>query len=277
MPNVYRTKNQNNLFRRVGKKVAKKIASIDGVIGIIACGGIGRGFSDFHSDLDFFVYADDTKAKEIASYIAVGQLCYKNIHFDIPVHSIEKAERSRVPSKYWCQEMRWTLEYSEIWHDTGGRIERLLQDKVILPEEELKRLLKHHRHHANEILNYIYHSWLDRGWPYNLAHLIRLATGHIILWIYLKNGLFLPYKDKWLFYYFERSLIPEVKYFLILKKAMSAPITTFKEADVQRMALLKVASQIGMDMEPVTLAETFEKNRRNWHNASEKTRKYLSF
>ena len=63
---IYKSKNINQKFIKAGRIVAGKIASIDGVVGVIATGGIGRGFSDYLSDLDFFVFADKSKAKAIS-------------------------------------------------------------------------------------------------------------------------------------------------------------------------------------------------------------------
>ena len=106
---IYRSPNKNHFFRRAGKIVADKIAHIDGVIGIVAAGGIGRGFSDRDSDLDLIVYADEKIVREIASYIAVGQLCYKEVHFDIPVESFQKAARHKVQSHRFSSEQSFSM------------------------------------------------------------------------------------------------------------------------------------------------------------------------
>jgi predicted nucleotidyltransferase len=70
----YRSPNLNRKFLAAARTVSRKISTIDGVIGILATGGMARGHSDYYSDLDLVVYADDEKARTIDRYIGVGYL-----------------------------------------------------------------------------------------------------------------------------------------------------------------------------------------------------------
>lgn len=273
----YKSRNLNPKFRRAARTVAGKIAAIEGVIGIVATGGIGRGHSDEYSDLDLIVYARDDAWKDIGRYIAVGQLNYKGIDFDIPVESFARAMRHRVPSAYWSQELRWTLQQAVILHDTGGRVAALLSDKVVFPESERRRLLHDNRHWADEILNYMYPTWQRRGRAYNLAHLLRTAAEHIILWIYAQNGLFRPYMRKWPFFYLENKLVPEAVYFPAIKGAVTAPITTPAQANRVRKDLFDLCAKIDIGIEPIDWKDVVGKNTDNWHKASDKTKRYLSW
>jgi len=87
----YKGKNRYNEFLAAAKIISKKISKIEGVVGILATGGMGRGYCDDYSDLDLIVYVDDKKDKEIKKYIAVGSLIYKNIALDTPIESYQRA------------------------------------------------------------------------------------------------------------------------------------------------------------------------------------------
>ena len=273
----YKSKNRYKEFLSAAKIIAKKISKIDGVIGILATGGLGRGHCDDFSDLDLIVYADDKKAKEIEKYIAIGYLRYKEIDFDTPVLSYQKALSHNVPSKYWSQMVRWDLSNSQILFDKDKKIARLLKEKLVFTEAEQKKLLSFHRKEVDELLNYNFKLWERRGGLINLAHCLMQVTEHIILWIYAKNKKLLPYTPKWLFYYLENNLIPEAKYFPIIKKAYLNPIKTLKQAKGVRDSLVKLCKEIGIKFYYEDLEAVFELNRENWKKANEKTKYYLSW
>ena len=247
------------------------------MVGIVATGGIGRGFSDEYSDLDLIVYAERDRVREIEAYIAVGQLLYKGIQFDTPVESYQKAMRHKSPSTYWSQELRWTLKNSIIFFDTDNRLASLIAEKVVFPESERSRMMKDYRHWVDEILNYMYPTWEARGQAHNMAHILRQAAENIILWIYAKNGRFQPYRRKWLFYYLENDLVPEAKYFATLKKAFTRSVPTLAQARALRRDLFGLCSRIGLDIREISWEEVLVTNANNWNKASERTRKYLSW
>jgi len=56
---IYKNENRYSEFLSVAKSISKKISKIEGVVGILATGGIARGYCDDYSDLDLIVYADD--------------------------------------------------------------------------------------------------------------------------------------------------------------------------------------------------------------------------
>lgn len=273
----YKSRNINSTFLRAAKIIAGRISTIDGVVGILAIGGIGRGFSDEYSDLDLIVYADEKEVRAIEKYIAVGQLYHKGMHYDTPVESFQKALRRRVPSKYWSQALRWTLENSKILYDTDDRVKSMLAEKVIFPEKERLQLMRDNRHWANEIINYMYPTWAARGRACNLAQILRHATEHIILWIYAKNGRFQPYLRKWLFYYLENKMVPESRYFHIIKKAVMRPIETMAQAKEARADLIRLCDRIGMDIQKIEWSDVLATNADNWKKASEKTKYFLDW
>lgn len=96
----YKGKNRYNEFLSAAKIISEKISKIEGIVGILATGGIGRGYCDEYSDLDLIVYVDDKMVKEIEKYIAVGSLRYKDIELDTPVESYQRALKYESPSEY---------------------------------------------------------------------------------------------------------------------------------------------------------------------------------
>jgi predicted nucleotidyltransferase len=273
----YKSKNRYKEFLTAAKLISKKISKIDGVVGILATGGLGRGHCDDFSDLDLIVYADDKKVKKIEKYIAVGFLRYKEIEFDTPVLSYQKALNQHVPSKYWSQMVRWDQSNSQILFDKDKRIARLLKEKLVFTEAEQKKLLSFHRQEVDELLNYHFRLWEKRGDLINLAHCLIQTTEHIILWIYAKNKKFQPYTTKWLFYYLENNLIPEAKCFHIIKKAYLSPTKTLKQAKRIRDNLVKLCKEIGIQFHYEDLEAVFQQNRENWKKARDKTKYYLSW
>lgn len=273
----YRSKNRYKEFLHAAKIIAKKIAKIDGVIGILATGGIGRGHCDMYSDLDLIIYADEKKVKDLSKYIAVGYINYKEIEFDTPVESYQKALKNKSPSRYWSQIMRWDRQNSRILYDTDHRIKNLLKAKLVFPDWEQKRLLRIYRSKIEESLKWNFELWEKRGNLINLADSLIRAMGNIIRWIYAKNKKFQPYHPKWLFYFLENNLVPESEYFNIIKRPYLESIKTIKQARRIRNELLKLCRRLKIELEDRDINEIFEEHKKNWQKASENTKYYLSW
>lgn len=274
---VYKGTNRYEEFLSAARTISGKIFQIDGVVGILATGGVGRHFCDDLSDLDVIVYADEKCVKEIKKYIAVGFLRHKEISLDTPVESYQKALRAKSPSAYWSQVMRWDRENSQIMVDTEKRIENLLKEKLIFPDWEQKRILKHHCQEIEIHLMTHVELWEKRGDLINLADTLIRGTEHLILWIYAKNKKFQPYIPKWLFYYLENGLISESKYFNTVKKPYLEPTTSKAQVRELQDELLGVCEKVGVKFEYESVEEIFEKETRNWKKVSEKTRNYLGW
>jgi len=273
----YKGKNRYNEFLAAAKIISKKISKIEGVVGILATGGIGRGYCDDYSDLDLIVYVDAKRVKEIKKYIAVGALIYKDIAFDTPVESFQIALKHKSPSKYWSQVMRWDRENSQILFDTEHKIENLLKEKLVFPDWEQKKLLKKYSEGVEDHLKYNFEMWEKRGNLINLADSLIKATEYIILWIYVKNKKFQPYLPKWLFYYLENNFVPEAKYLDIIKKVYLNPLKTAVQAKRIRTELIELSKNIGIKFNYENLKDIFKQDGKNWEKTSEKTKYYLSW
>ncbi len=273
----YKGKNRYNEFLSAAKIISEKVSKIEGVVGILATGGIGRGYCDDYSDLDLIVYVDDKRVKEIEKYIAVGSLIYKDIMLDTPVESYQKVLKYKSPSKYWSQVMRWDRENSQILFDTEHKIENLLKEKLVFPDWEQKKLLKKCSDGVENYLKYNFEMWEKRGSLTNLADSLIKATEYIILWIYAKNKKFQPYLAKWLFYHLENNFVPEAKYSDIIKKVYLNPVKTAVQTKRIRTELIELSKNIGIEFNYKNLKDIFKQDGKNWEKASEKTKHYLSW
>jgi hypothetical protein len=273
----YKGKNRYNEFLSAAKIISEKVSKIEGVVGILATGGIGRGYCDDYSDLDLIVYVDDKRVKEIEKYIAVGSLIYKDIMLDTPVESYQKVLKYKSPSKYWSQVMRWDRENSQILFDTEHKIENLLKEKLVFPDWEQKELLKKCSDGVENYLKYNFEMWEKRGSLTNLADSLIKATEYIILWIYAKNKKFQPYLAKWLFYHLENNFVPEAKYSDIIKKVYLNPVKTAVQTKRIRTELIELSKNIGIEFNYKNLKDIFKQDGKNWEKASEKTKHYLSW
>ncbi len=274
---AYRGANRYREFLSAAKSIAGKISRIEGVVGILGTGGIGRGYCDDYSDLDLVIYADHSMVREIGKYIAVGGVRYKEIELDTPVESYQRALNKKSPSTYWSQVMRWDRQNSRLLFDTHHRIADLLQEKLVFPDWEQKKLLAAYGEGVDEYVNYNFRLWEKRGRVINLADSLVRAVEHIILWIYAKNKRFQPYTPKWLFYHLENGFVPEAKYFGTLKKAFVSPVVTLAQAGKVRNALIELCKKIGIELESEDLDAVHQEERRNWEEAPAKTKFYLSW
>jgi hypothetical protein len=274
---IYKGKNRYEEFLSAAKIISRKISKIEGVIGIVAAGGLGRGYCDDYSDLDLIVYADEEKAKEIKKYIAVGYLRYKDIELDTPVESYQKALNCKVPSIYWSQVQRWEMGNALVLFDTKRRIKDLFKRKLIFPYREQKILLEKHRQEVEFHLKYNFETWGKRGDIINLADSLIRGTQSLILWIYAKNRKFQPFISKWLFYYLENKTVPESKYLKLLEKPYLEPVKTLKQAKDVRDELLKLCSRIGVKFDYDKVEDIFKQDEKNYEKTSEKTKYYLSW
>jgi hypothetical protein len=274
---TYKAPNRTEEFRRAAETIGGKIASIDGVVGVLATGGVARGYCDDVSDLDLVVFTEEERTDEIASYIAIGMLMHKDICLDTPVESYRTAVEAEVPSEYWSQVVRWDREHAIVVADTDGRIGDLLANKIVFPESERKRLLEQYRVLVEEYLLYNVDMWSRRGTLANVADTIITGTAYLICWLYAKNRKFQPYLPKWLFYYLENHLIPESQYLDALTRPYLEGISTHGKAMEIRNDLLEICRDCGVVFRFNSVEEVFEHCRNNWDALPERSKKYLAW
>jgi hypothetical protein len=272
----YRGENRYQELLSAARGVSAKISELEGVVGILATGGLGRGYCDIYSDLDMIVYADEERKDEIAKIVSVGVM-HHGIDLDIEVRSYQEAFLQEVPSAYWSQVNRWDHQNSQTMYDPKGLLNELMKEKLIFPEAERRELMDHHRSGLEEQLRINFELWEGRGEIHNLAHSIRSGVEHFVLWIYARNGEFQPFLSKWMFYHLENDFVPESEHLELIVAAYTAPLTTPQEARDMRDRLLDLCSALGMEWSFGSIQELLERNMRKWEECSDLSKYYLSW
>ena len=277
MAEAYRGENRYPTFLKAGKTIAAKISRLDGVVGILGTGSIGRRFGDEFSDLDLTVYAHTGAVKRLDRLVGVGWTGYKGVSFDILVVSYEKALKAGVPSAFWSQIERWHQENSQILFDTGGRIQQLLQEKLVYPTGEQRRLLERYSLSVQEHVVFFPELWAERGRLYNVIDALTRGVTFILLWIYARNRVFEPYMEKWPFYHLEMKNVPEHVHLPVLTEIYTKSVRTVGGAMRIRRKLLDLCDKIGLHWEVYSCAEAHERCEKNWSTVPEETKRLLSW
>lgn len=277
MPSPYKGPNRYRTFLKAGKIIAKKISALDGVVGILGTGSIGRKFGDKYSDLDLLVYAHSRAFNRLERLISIGFISYKGIEYDIPVISYEKALKAKSPSDFWNQLRRWDQQNSQILYDSDNRLKKLLKEKLVYPDWEQKKLLKKYQQRVDELLVYFPEMWARRGKLYNVIDALTQAVHSIVLWIYAKNKVFEPYATKWPFFHLENGNVPEAKYLESLVEIYTTTIKSHAAAMRIRKKLLKVCEQIGLEFEHDGFADVHPITKENWKKVPEESKKILKW
>jgi hypothetical protein len=277
MPIPYKGANRYRTFLKAGRIIAGKIATMDGVVGVLGTGSIGRRFGDRYSDLDMTVYAHTEAVRRLDKIIAVYWTRYKGMDFDIPVVSYERALREKVPSAYWSQLNRWHVQNSQILYDTDNRLKKLLDAKLVYPDREQKRLLDRYQSEVHEHLVFFPVSWAERGELYNVVDALVRAVQSMVLWIYARNKVFEPFINKWLFYHLEMGTVPEAVHLPMLTEVYTSPLTSIKTAMHLRDRLLNVCDEIGLTFEVYSYEEAHRRGNDRWKTMSKETRRVLSW
>jgi len=273
----YRGRNRYRTFLKAGEVISRNISRMDGVVGIVGGGAIGRQFGDRFSDLDLTVYAHSDHVKSLDKVVSIGWIEYKGVDFDIVVASYEKALGAKSPSKYWTQLRRWDQQNTQIMYDTGDRVKDLLKSKLVYPDSEQKKLLRKYHQETHEYIVFFPEMWAERGWLYNIVDSLMKGVQTIVLWIYARNKAFEPFMPKWPFFHFENNSIPESKYLKRLTRVYTDPIKTIRAAMRIREDLLELCGDIGMRWEVYSTEQAQERCRKNWRKVSEDTRKALTW
>ena len=114
-------------FRKVAADFASKIATHEGVAGILFLGGFVRGFVDEFSDLDVMVLLknkDDNLKRKLIGLWRDAERRY-HIEIDFEVHFIEDFR-----AYGWGDSDRWEFSKAEIVFDPNGETREVLEEKL---------------------------------------------------------------------------------------------------------------------------------------------------
>lgn len=272
MVSVYRGKNLYRHHLSIGRRIADRIARLEGVVGVLGTGSIGRRFADWYSDLDLIVYAHKESLIPLRHLLSHSFISFRGIQRDIEVQDFERAVRKAVPSSYWTQLERWNHTYARILRDPEQKLQALLDSKLVFPEQERRQLLSFHGNMAQEHVVYYPAMWLERGEFYNAAHTLHRAVESILLWVYADRRLFQPYMPKWPFFHFETGELQMPDVYAKLTAIYRRPPRTATQLHAVRRGLLAACEQIGLCWDCYSEAEAIARSEARWRELSAETK-----
>lgn len=191
-------------FRKIAELLKSKIASYEGVSGIVFAGGLIRGFADKYSDVDIIVLLggkDEDLRKKIRK-IGKEEQRRSGVDVDLEVHFLEDFR-----TRKWDEMARWDFSHSEIVFDPEGKVRKLFKKKLRVSKSFwLKRVVIHGEHlkwycfPPQDNVGTIVDTWVDRGDLISAHYCLDYALGLLIRIMFALNREFLP-PPKWEFFY----------------------------------------------------------------------------
>jgi predicted nucleotidyltransferase len=222
---MVRLKGENRIerFRQIAKNLASKIASYEGVCGIVFIGGLVRGFADRFSDLDItvFISKKDEGLKRRIYNFGLSEGKASGIDIDLEIHFIDDF-------KSWslCEADRWEFSRAKIFFDPKGEVKRMFGEKLRVSDSFwIKRIvvcgeyLKWYCCPPKEGVGSIAECWIERGDLLAAHHCLNYAIELLIRIVYALNKEFLP-APKWrIFHSYSLKWLPK-GYKRLIKEAM---------------------------------------------------------
>jgi len=247
--------NQIEKFRLVAERLASKISSYDGVMGIVFIGGLVRGFTDKFSDLDITVFLDRKEERLRRRIYDIGLYEKKRlgIDIDLEVHFLEDFKRWK-----WDEAERWEFSRAKIVFDPKEEIKKMFSQKLRLPKDFwIKRVVvwgeyvKWYCCPPRENVGTVAEAWIERG---NLAaahYCINYAADLLLKMLFALNKEFLP-APKWRIFYSSSLKWRPAGYKELIEEAMI--VKSFSLKDVRRR--LRALRKLWCDIVPKIEDET---------------------
>ena len=112
--------------------MANILSKEKGVIGITLCGGLSRSYADKLSEIDLFIYLEEGYYDNWIiglGPVPHGDFLWDGKHFDIEFYSYQKEL-----TENWDLIKRWDASYNLILYDPEGKIKRIPDRSVDIPE-----------------------------------------------------------------------------------------------------------------------------------------------
>jgi len=206
-------KNQIGKFRQVARELASRIASYEGVVGIVFIGGLVRGFVDKFSDVDIIVFLSrrNEQLRKNIRNLGSDKQRRLGIDMDLEVHFLEDFKRWK-----WNEVDRWEFSRAEIAFDPEGEIEKVFGEKLKVSKGFwIKRIvvcgeyLKWYCCPPEEEVGTVAECWVERGDLVSAHYCLDYAVELLIRVTYALNRQFLP-APKWrIFYSYGLKWLPE--------------------------------------------------------------------
>jgi predicted nucleotidyltransferase len=216
-------KNQLKKFRGVAKRLVPKIASCEGVAGIILIGGLVRGFTDKFSDLDITVFLSRKDARLRRKIVNLGsdEAKRSGIDIDLEIHSLEDFKRRK-----WNETSRWDFSQAEIAFDPKGEVKGVFEERLKVPKYFwVKRVvvcaeyLEWYCCPPREDVGTVAEAWIDRGDLVSAHYCLTYSIDLMLKIIFALNKAVLP-PQKWRFFYSQTLKWLPLDYVRLLREAM---------------------------------------------------------
>lgn len=248
-------KNQIKKFKKVAEKLASKIASYEGVTGIVLIGGLVRGFTDNFSDLDIiaFLSKKDARLRRKIYNLGLDEARRSGIDIDLEIHFLEDFKRWK-----WNETDRWDFSKAKIVFDWEGEIKKVFREKLRVPMYFwIKRVvvyaeyLKWYCCPPRENIGTIAEAWIDRGDLVSAHYCLTYSVDLMLKIIFALNKEFLPVQ-KWRIPYSQTLKWLPTDYVKLLREAII--IKEFSTRDFKRR--LKALRKMWRDIVPKIKEET---------------------
>jgi len=206
-------KNQIKKFRRVAEGLASKIASLEGVAGIIFIGGLVRGFVDKFSDLDITVFLNrkDEQLRRKVYGLGLDEERRFGVDIDLEVHFLEDFKRWK-----WHEADKWDFSKAKIVFDPEGEIKKIFRQKLKVPKDFwIKRIvvcgeyLKWYCCPPRKEVGTVAESWIERGDLVAAHYCLNYGVDLLVRIIFALNREFLPVPKWRIFYSYGLKWLPE--------------------------------------------------------------------
>jgi predicted nucleotidyltransferase len=255
--------NRIKMFRQIAERLVSKIASFDGVCGIVLLGRLVRGFADRFSDLDITVFIGkrDARLRRRIYNVGLSEAKASGIDIDMEIHFIEDFRRWR-----FDEADRWEFSRAKIVFDPEGEVKRMLKEKFRVSESFWVRrivfcgeYLKWYCCPLKEGVGSVAECWVERGDLVSAHYCLNYATELLVRIVYALNREFLP-APKWrLFHSYNLKWLPK-GYKRLIKEAMRVEEFSVKDFERRLLAvrslwreiLPKIKEETGLTTEKVT-------------------------
>lgn len=195
--------NRYRELRPVAVDLSRRIASREGVEGVMFMGGLARGYLDDWSDADIVVLLSKSSPRSRAVIQEMGRADSPHLggDVDLEVHTLRGYRRLERDDN-----RRWECSHAEVVFDRRGRAARLLAEVTKVPDAFWKDRI---------VGDWTYLQWcvanpaapksiaeicMDRGDSMGAHYIVDYSLGLLLELVYALNREFLP-PPKWRFAY----------------------------------------------------------------------------